>query len=49
MYDTSSIMLLVSSCWYVTDQFWKRGSVSPSGATAMGAVPFAWLGSSEGG
>ena len=31
-------MFLVSWRWNVTDQFWKRGSVKPSGRTAIGDV-----------
>jgi hypothetical protein len=49
MYDTSNIMLSVSCRWYVTDQFWNRGKVSPSRATAIGAVPLANVGSMKGG
>ena len=49
MYETSSIMLSVSCRWYVSDQFWKRGSVKPSGATASTFVPLAKAGLMNGG
>ncbi len=42
-------MLSVSSRWYVTDQFWKRGSVRPSGVTAMTFPPILIVGSMNGG
>ena len=49
MYDTSSIMLSLSWRWYVTDQFWKRGKVNPSGGTASTLVPLAKAGLMNGG
>ena len=42
-------MLSVSCRLYVTDQFWNRGSVRPSGGTAMTAAPRLIVGSMNGG
>ena len=43
------MMFLVSRRSNVRDQFWKRGNVSPSGATAMTFPPLATVGSMNGG
>ena len=42
-------MFLVNRRSNVTDQFWKRGSVNPSGDTAGTPAPLAMVGSMNGG